>query len=241
MAEDNNKELTFAEIIDKINQQLQISDGSISKPTIDELNQFQKTWFYHNWDVRFRKLASFSALGTRGAIAIPNTTFEEWLYWFHEWAIHFADDYNEFKKLVYQAIKLLEKHMEVIDKRLTEIENRLTEIEGQLRDIYNKLEQINSEIAKLKERVTRLENDLQNKYNELLQKHNSNVQRIEALEWQLQQIVNNLKGSGAMNSNGTMAHNIAYGTINVFGGSTDGGSYIRSNNGRTENDITAGI
>ena len=165
MAEDNKKDLTFAEIIDKINEQLQISDDSISKPTIDELNQFQKTWFYHNWDVRFRKLASFSALGTRGAIAIPNTTFEEWLYWFHEWAIHFADDYNDFKKLVYQAIKLLEKHMEVIDKRLTEIENRLTEIEGQLRDIYNKLEQINSEIVKLKERVTRLENDLQNKYN----------------------------------------------------------------------------
>ena len=106
MSEDNKKDLTFAEIIDKINEQLQISDGSISKPTIDELNQFQKTWFYHNWDVRFRKLASFSALGTRGAIAIPNTTFEEWLYWFHEWATHFADDYNEFKKLVYQAIKL---------------------------------------------------------------------------------------------------------------------------------------
>lgn len=240
MSEDN-KELTFAEIIAKINEQLQISDGSISKPTVDELNQFQKTWFYHNWDLRFRKLASFSALGTRGAIAIPNTTFEEWLYWFHEWATHFADDYNDFKKLVYQAIKLLEKHMEVIDKRLSAIEDRLTEIERQLRDIYDKIAQINQEIAALKERVTHLENDLQAKYNELLNKHNKNEERIAALEWQLQQIVNNLKGSGAMNSNGTMAHNIAYGTINVFGGSTDGGSYIRSNNGRTENDITAGI
>lgn len=241
MAEDNNKELTFAEIIAKINEQLQISDGSISKPTIDELNQFQKTWFYHNWDLRFRKLASFSALGTRGAIAIPNTTFEEWLYWFHEWAIHFANDYNEFKKLVYQAIKLLEKHMEVIDKRLTEIENRLTEIERQLRDIYDKIAQINKEISDLQNRVAKLEKDLQDKYNELLNKNNKNEERIAALEWQLQQIVNNLKSSGAMNSNGIMAHNIAYGTINVFGGSTDGGSYIRSNNGRTENDITAGI
>ena len=241
MSEDNNKDLTFAEIIAKINEQLQISDNSFSKPTIDELNQFQKTWFYHNWDLRFRKLASYSALGTRGAIAIPNTTFEEWLYWFHEWAIHFADDYNEFKKLVYQAIKLLEKHMEVIDKRLTAIEDRLTEIEKELKDIYNKIAQINKDIANLQERVTHLENDLQTKYNELLEKHNNNVQRIAALEWQLQQIVNNLKASGAMNSNGTMAHNIAYGNINLFGGSTDGGSYIRSNNGRTENDITAGI
>lgn len=241
MSEDNNKELTFAEIIAKINEQLQISDGTISKPTIDELNQFQKTWFYHNWDVRFRKLASFSALGTRGAIAIPNTTFEEWLYWFHEWAIHFADDYNEFKKLVYQAIKLLEKHMEVIDKRLSAIEDRLTEIENELKDIYNKIAQINKEISDLQNRVAKLEKDLQDKYNELLNKNNKNEERIAALEWQLQQIVNNLKSSGAMNSNGTMAHNIAYGTINVFGGSTDGGSYIRSNNGKTENDITAGI
>ena len=241
MSETPNTDITFAEIIAKINEQLQISDGSISKPTIDELNQFQKTWFYHNWDLRFRKLASFSALGTRGAIAIPNTTFEEWLYWFHEWAIHFADDYNEFKKLVYEAIKLLEKHMEVIDNRLTQIENRLTEIERQLQDIYDKIAQINRDIATLQERVTHLENDLQTKYNELLEKHNNNVQRIAALEWQLQQIVNNLKASGAMNSNGTMAHNISYGNINIFGGSTDGGSYIRSNNGRTDNDITAGI
>ena len=241
MAEDNNKELTFAEIIAKINEQLQISNGTISKPTINELNQFQKTWFYHNWDLRFRKLASYSALGTRGAIAIPNTTFEEWLYWFHEWAVHFADDYNEFKKLVYQAIKLLEKHMEVIDKRLSAIEDRLTEIENELKDIYNKIAQINKEISDLQNRVAKLEKDLQDKYNELLNKNNKNEERIAALEWQLQQIVNNLKSSGAMNSNGTMAHNIAYGTINVFGGSTDGGSYIRSNNGRTENDITAGI
>ena len=241
MSESTNNDITFAEIIAKINEQLQISNNSFSKPTIDELNQFQKTWFYHNWDLRFRKLASYSALGTRGAIAIPNTTFEEWLYWFHEWAIHFADDYNEFKKLVYQAIKLLEKHMEVIDKRLSAIENRLSEIEKELRDIYDKIAQINRDIATLQERVTHLENDLQAKYNELLEKHNNNVQRIEALEWQLQQIVNNLKASGAMNSNGTMAHNIAYGNINVFGGSTDGGSYIRSNDGRTENDITAGI
>ena len=93
----------------------------------------------------------------------------------------------------------------------------------------------------MQNRVAKLEKDLQDKYNELLNKNNKNEERITALEWQLQQIVNNLKSSGAMNSNGTMAHNIAYGTINVFGGSTDGGSYIRSNNGRTENDITAGI
>lgn len=71
----------------------------------------------------------------------------------------------------------------------------------------------------------------------------------------LKQIVQNLIDSGAWDS--TIASDsasstslaggiksgvhIAYGNINVFGGSTDGNSYIRTNNGSTENDLAGGI
>ena len=65
-------------------------------------------------------------------------------------------------------------------------------------------------------------------------------------------IVNDLNSSGAWDPNATpiatpvvkgavkAGVNIAYGNINLFGGAVDSNSYIRTNNGKTENDIAAG-
>ena len=71
----------------------------------------------------------------------------------------------------------------------------------------------------------------------------------------LKQIVKSLINSGAWdpNANSTSASttdlrggikqgiNIAYGNINLFGGTQDGNSYIRTNSGQTENDLAGGI
>ncbi|AYG01716.1 hypothetical protein [Lactococcus allomyrinae] len=59
----------------------------------------------------------------------------------------------------------------------------------------------------------------------------------------LDNIINNLIDGGAMNPDGTFpaGKHIAYGNINLFGGTQDGNSFIRTNKGSTENDITAGI
>ena len=84
--EDKEFKDAWEEIIKRINCMIK-NNEEYKQPVIDDLNQFEKNWFYNNWEVRFRQIASFSALGTRGVIAIPNTTFEEWLYWFHEWQI----------------------------------------------------------------------------------------------------------------------------------------------------------
>lgn len=66
-------------------------------------------------------------------------------------------------------------------------------------------------------------------------------------------IVDHLKKSGAWDTNATPSQstdirgglkdgiNIAYGNINIFGGSPDGNSYIRTNSGQTENDLAGGI
>lgn len=47
--------------------------------------------------------------------------------------------------------------------------------------------------------------------------------------------------SGGQDGDFAEGMGIAGGNINLFGGTVDGSSWIRTNNGRTENDITAGI
>ena len=62
-------------------------------------------------------------------------------------------------------------------------------------------------------------------------------------------LLRNLKGSGAWIQTGDTIfdgylapnRNIATGNINLFGGTPDGSSFIRTNNGQTENDLAGGI
>lgn len=64
----------------------------------------------------------------------------------------------------------------------------------------------------------------------------------------LVKLLTNLQNSGAWTSKGNILdgnfvqnRNIATGNINVFGGTPDGNSYIRTNNGKSENDLVGGI
>ena len=159
-------------------------------PTIAELDHFKKSWFYDDWCVRFRKLNAFNALGTKGVIAIPNTTFEEWLYWFQEWAIAWMDDYNQFKKMVYEALQLIEKHLEAIDKTLEDHEKRIEKIEDEIKDIYNKIKQLQDEIDKINNEIQ----DIYNKISNLQNQVNQNTQDIKNLENKEQTDINTIKG-----------------------------------------------
>lgn len=346
--EDKEFQDAWEEIIKRINCMIK-NNEEYKQPVIDDLNQFEKNWFYNNWEVRFRQIASFSALGTRGVIAIPNTTFEEWLYWFHEWLVSFSEDYYEFKSLCYEGLKLHEKHLTLHDKQIAEIMNRLgglddttlnnfndlvnrieglqqqindtdTKFDKKTSDISNKVSQltetvenirqdlqskidvINSNIDSLNNKVERyntdltnrinsvqsdllekietvqnnlntvkseidnvldthyrlitdLQTDVANKYKDLNDKYTSLKSAHDTLQTNfnslkssydeskklLDAIVDNLKSTGAMNSDGSMSHAIAYGNINIFGGTADGNSYIRTGTGSHENDITAGM
>lgn len=94
------------------------------------------------------------------------------------------------------------------------------------------------EIAKIKERLDKIE------------------ARLDALEGTtgkmydaLKKILQNLYNSGAWSQGGdnivdgdfNANRNIATGNINLFGGSQDGSSFIRTNNGQTENDLVGGV
>ena len=61
----------------------------------------------------------------------------------------------------------------------------------------------------------------------------------------LNKIIDNLKASGAwqggIDGGFVNGHNIATGNIDIFGGSPDGGSFIRTNSGNSENDLAGGV
>ena len=61
----------------------------------------------------------------------------------------------------------------------------------------------------------------------------------------MRKIIENLENSGAWTGGLTgsfnQGRNIATGNINLFGGTPDGNSFIRTNNGSTENDLSGGI
>lgn len=61
----------------------------------------------------------------------------------------------------------------------------------------------------------------------------------------LNKIINNLQGSGAwsggLEGNFNPNRNIATGNINLFSNTVDGDNFIRTNSGKTENDLAGGI
>ena len=69
--------------------------------------------------------------------------------------------------------------------------------------------------------------------------------KVNRIESALNKIIANLENSGAWTGGLTggfnSGRNIATGNINIFGGTIDGNSFIRTNNGQTENDLAGGL
>ena len=86
-------------------------------------------------------------------------------------------------------------------------------------------------------------NDLQRQVNEIKNvqaKHDRVIRKI------VQSLINNgswsaAQGQDILDGDFIGGHGVASGNINFFGGTQDGGHYIRTNGGHTEDDVTAGI
>lgn len=86
-------------------------------------------------------------------------------------------------------------------------------------------------------------NDLQRQVNEIKNiqaKHDRVIRKI------VQSLINNgswsaPQGQDILDGDFISGHGVASGNINFFGGTQDGGHYIRTNGGHTEDDVTAGI
>ena len=160
-----------------------------------------------------------------------------------------ADDWFNKKADIYYN-KIIKPYIDAeiakVNKKIADLEKKVDDevkrLDGRIDALNDKLEKeikklddrITQEVAKLNERITAENNALK--------------ERIEALEnanTGLRKIIENLEGSGAwsggMTGSFNQGRNIATGNINLFGGTPDGASFIRTNNGSTENDLSGGI
>lgn len=118
----------------------------------------------------------------------------------------------------------------LIERVRQELQDQINNLKTRLDNSENRVNTLETEVNNLKQRVTNLE--------QLTQKHD----RV------LRKIVQSLANNGSWHAEGDLldgdfnqGHGVASGTINLFGGVADGGSYIRTNSGHTENDLTGGI
>ena len=147
----------FDEIIKEVENNLNcIGKDKPCHMHYEELQQFHRGHFYRQWWHRFRRL------GSVGVIAIPNTTLEDMIYWLYEFMRAYQEDYNEFKKLVCQALNLHEEHLNIVDGVLKDHEDRIKEIEKQLVEIWNKINEILGRLDNIDQEISHIKNDITN-------------------------------------------------------------------------------
>lgn len=126
-----------------------------------------------------------------------------------------------------------------IDREVAGLNERITQLDNKLVSEINKLDnKINEKVRELNERIT-------NENNKLKQEIQTLKEQGSKSEQALQKIITNLEQSGAwsggLTGEFTQGRNLATGNINIFGGTPDGGSFIRTNSGQSENDLAGGI
>ena len=153
-----------------------------------------------------------------------------------------ADDwFNEKADIYYNKIikPYIDAEIAKVNKKIADLEKKVDDevkrLDGRIDALNDNLEK---EIKKLDDRITAENNALKERI-EALENANAGLQNA------LRKIIENLEGSGAWTGGLTggfnQGRNIATGNINVFGGTPDGNSFIRTNNGSTENDLAGGI
>ena len=154
------------------------------------------------------------------------------------WFTGKADKYYErvIKPYIDEQIRNLK---EKIERDLQALETRINEKleaekQARIREINNLKEQLEAE----KQARQRDKEDLTRQIQEQATKNND-------LKDTLTKLISNLEKSGAwaggLKGNFKEGRNLATGNINIFGGTPDGNSFIRTNNGSTENDLSGGI
>ena len=154
------------------------------------------------------------------------------------WFTGKADKYYErvIKPYIDEQIRNLK---EKVERDLQALETRINEKleaekQARIREINNLKEKLEQE----KEARQRDKEDLQRQLQDQATNNND-------LKDTLTKLISNLEKSGAwaggLKGNFKEGRNLATGNINIFGGTPDGNSFIRTNNGSTENDLSGGI
>lgn len=169
-----------------------------------------------------------------------------------DWFNNKADIYYNkiIKPYIDAEIAKVKKKIAELDKKLDAEVARLDKL---IRDLNSKLDteiqeldkRITKEVEKLNNRITEENNKLKQEIQTLKTEVQTLKEKGTATDEALRKIIANLEQSGAWS--GGLAggfkegRNLATGNINLFGGTPDGNSFIRTNNGSTENDLSGGI
>ena len=172
------------------------------------------------------------------------------------WFTGKADKYYErvIKPYIDEQIRNLK---EKIERDLRELENRINEkLEAEkqerIREINSLKEKLEAEkqerireINSIKEKLEQEKQARQRDKEDLQRQIQDQATKNNDLKDTLTKLISNLEKSGAwaggLKGNFKDGRNIATGNINIFGGTPDGNSFIRTNNGSTENDLSGGI
>lgn len=154
------------------------------------------------------------------------------------WFTGKADKYYErvIKPYIDEQIRNLK---EKIERDLQELENRFNEkLEMEKQDRTREINNLKEKLEAEKQARERDKEDFNRKLQDATTKGNELMETLT-------KIISNLEKSGAwsggLKGNFKDGRNIATGNINIFGGTPDGNSFIRTNNGSTENDLSGGI
>lgn len=154
------------------------------------------------------------------------------------WFTGKADKYYErvIKPYIDEQIRNLK---EKIERDLQALETRINEkLEAEKQERIREINNLKEKLEQEKEARQRDKEDLQRQIQDQANKNND-------LKDTLTKLISNLEKSGAwaggLKGNFKEGRNIATGNINIFGGTPDGNSFIRTNNGSTENDLSGGI
>lgn len=154
------------------------------------------------------------------------------------WFTGKADKYYErvIKPYIDEQIRNLK---EKVERDLQALENRINEkLETEKQERIREINSLKEKLEQEKEARQRDKEDLQRQIQDQATKNND-------LKDTLTKLISNLEKSGAwsggLKGNFKDGRNLATGNINIFGGTPDGNSFIRTNNGSTENDLSGGI
>lgn len=154
------------------------------------------------------------------------------------WFTGKADKYYErvIKPYIDEQIRNLK---EKVERDLQALETRINEkIEAEKQERIREINNLKEKLEQEKEARQRDKEDLIRQIQDQATKNND-------LKDTLTKLISNLEKSGAwsggLKGNFKEGRNIATGNINIFGGTPDGNSFIRTNNGSTENDLSGGI
>lgn len=154
------------------------------------------------------------------------------------WFTGKADKYYErvIKPYIDEQIRNLK---EKVERDLQALETRINEkLEAEKQERIREINSLKEKLEQEKEARQRDKEDLQRQIQDQATKNND-------LKDTLTKLISNLEKSGAwaggLKGNFKEGRNIATGNINIFGGTPDGNSFIRTNNGSTENDLSGGI